>query len=103
MSPVMLVDELAALDPEARRELATTLRQVSETFAEVADGKTTSHVLGVLARLLDPALTCTENGLERDGLLRVGRPGSRRPRDQARRRSPTGLVNPSHKAVILKT
>jgi len=28
---------------------------VSETFAEVSDGKTTSQVLGVLAHLLDPA------------------------------------------------
>jgi len=41
-----LVDELASLDPEARRELATTLRQVSQTFAEVPDGQTASHVLG---------------------------------------------------------
>jgi len=27
---------------------------VSETFAEVPDGKTASHVLGVLAHLLEP-------------------------------------------------
>ena len=53
-SPVTLLDGLAGLDPQARRELATTLRQVSATFDEVPDGKTTSHVLGVLARLLDP-------------------------------------------------
>ena len=50
-----LLDELAGLDPQARRELATTFRQVSKTLAEVPDGKTTSHVLGVLAHLLDPA------------------------------------------------
>ena len=31
------------------------LRNVAETFAEVPDGKTASHVLGVLAHLLDPA------------------------------------------------
>jgi hypothetical protein len=31
------------------------LRSVSATFAEVPDGKTTSHVLGVLAHLLDHA------------------------------------------------
>jgi hypothetical protein len=49
------LDELAGLDPQARRELATTFRQVSKTLAEVPDGKTTSHVLGVLAHLLDPA------------------------------------------------
>jgi hypothetical protein len=50
-----LVDELAALDPTGRRELAATLRGVAETFAEVPDAKTTSHVLGVLAHLLDPS------------------------------------------------
>ena len=55
LSPLPLLDELAGLDPQARRALATTLRQVSETFAEVPDGKTTSHVLGVLAHLLDPS------------------------------------------------
>jgi hypothetical protein len=50
-----LLDDLAGLDPQARRGLATTFRQVSETFAEVPDGRTASHVLGVLAHLLDPA------------------------------------------------
>ena len=50
-----LLDELASLVPQERRELAATLRRVSETFAEVPDGKTASHVLGVLAHLLDPA------------------------------------------------
>jgi len=54
-SPVTLHDGLASLDPEARRELATNLRQVSATFHEVPDGKATSHVLGVLAHLLDPS------------------------------------------------
>jgi hypothetical protein len=54
-SPSRLLDELAGLDPQARLALATTLRHVSETFAEVADGKTASHVLGVLAHLLDSA------------------------------------------------
>jgi hypothetical protein len=33
---------------------ATSVRGLSETLAEVPDGKTTSHVLGVLAHLLDP-------------------------------------------------
>jgi hypothetical protein len=50
-----LLDELAALEPQPRRQLATTLRQVSETLAEVSDAKTASHVLGVLAHLLDPS------------------------------------------------
>ena len=52
--PPTLLDELAGLDPQTRRALATTLRQASKTFAEVSDGKATAHVLGVLARLLDP-------------------------------------------------
>ena len=49
------VDELAALDLAHRRELAAALRSAAEMFAEVRDGKTASYVLGVLARLLDPA------------------------------------------------
>ena len=48
-------DELTDLEPQARHQLVTTLRQVSETLAEVPDGKTTSRVLGVLAHLLDSA------------------------------------------------
>ena len=51
----MLLDELAALAPAQRRKVATLLKNVSETFAEVPDGKTASHVLGVLAHLLDPS------------------------------------------------
>ena len=47
----MLLDELAALAPAQRRKVATLLKNVSETFAEVPDGKTASHVLGVLAHL----------------------------------------------------
>jgi hypothetical protein len=54
-SAATLVDELAALDQQARSELAATLRRVSDALAEVPDGKTTIHVLGVLAHLLDPA------------------------------------------------
>jgi hypothetical protein len=48
-----LLDGLAGLDPQARREVAATLRSLCETFAEVPDGRPTSHVLGVLAHLLD--------------------------------------------------
>ncbi len=54
-SAATLLDELAGLDAQARRDIATILRQVSQTFAEVPDGKTASHVLGVLAHLFDPA------------------------------------------------
>jgi hypothetical protein len=50
-----LVDELAALNPARRRELAASLRGVAETLGGVSDGKTASHVLGVLAHLLDPS------------------------------------------------
>ncbi len=35
-SPATLLDELASLDPQARRELGTTLREVSESFASTA-------------------------------------------------------------------
>ncbi|MGO9099248.1 MAG: hypothetical protein ACLP9Y_07325 [Mycobacterium sp.] len=51
----MMLDDLAALDPAQRREVAKELRNLSETFAEVSDGRTASYVLGVLAHLLDPA------------------------------------------------
>lgn len=50
-----LLGELASMNPRARREVATVLGQVSETFSQVPDGKTTSHVVGVLAHLLDPS------------------------------------------------
>jgi hypothetical protein len=54
-SAAALLDRLASLKPQERRELATIVRSLSETLAEVPDGKTTSHVLGVLAHLLDPS------------------------------------------------
>ena len=54
-STAALLDRLASLEPEERREVATVVRRLSETLAEVPDGKTTSHVLGVLAHLLDPS------------------------------------------------
>ena len=54
-SPATLLDQLASLDPQERREVATIVRRLSETFAEVPNGKTTFHVLGVLAHLLDSA------------------------------------------------
>ena len=44
----------ASTRPPQRREVAKELREVADTFAEVPDGKMTSHVLGVLAHLLDP-------------------------------------------------
>jgi hypothetical protein len=54
-SPSNLLDRLADLNLQERREVATVVRGLSRTFAEVPDGKTTSHVLGVLAHLLDPS------------------------------------------------
>jgi len=50
-----MIDEMANLDPQERGEVAVTLRRLSETLAEVSDGKAASQVLGVLAHLLDPA------------------------------------------------
>ena len=55
VSPANLLHQLADLDPRERREVATIVRGLSQTLAEVSDGKTASHVLGVLAHLLDPA------------------------------------------------
>ena len=55
VSPATLLDQLASLDPLERREVAAIVRRLSGNLAEVSDGKTTSHVLGVLAQLLDPA------------------------------------------------
>ena len=52
--PATLLDELAALNPPQRQEVAKELQRVAETFAEVPAGKTASYVLGVLAHLLDP-------------------------------------------------
>ena len=54
-SPATLLDQLASLDPQERREVATIVLGLSETFAEVPDGNAASYVLGLLARLLDPA------------------------------------------------
>jgi hypothetical protein len=47
VSPANLLDQLADLDPQELREVATIVRGLSETVAEVPDGKTTSPVLGV--------------------------------------------------------
>ena len=60
MSPATLLDQLAGLDPQERREVATIVRGLSETFAEVSDGKTTSHVLGVLAQPARPVLSSAQ-------------------------------------------
>ncbi len=54
-TPATLLDELVALERAQRCEVAEELRKVAETLAEVPDGKTASHVLGVLAHMLDPA------------------------------------------------
>ena len=48
-----LLDDLAALDPRQRREVATELRKVAETFFAVPDGRHTAHALGLLAHWLD--------------------------------------------------
>ena len=55
VSPANLLHQLADLDPRERREVATIVRGLSQTLAELSDGKTASHVLGVLAHLLDPS------------------------------------------------
>ncbi len=54
VSSPTLFDQIAGLDEKERREVAAIVRRLSENLAEVPDGKTTAHVLGVLAHLLDP-------------------------------------------------
>ena len=53
ITPETLLDELAALDPTQRREVAKELRKVAETFAEVSDGHT-GDTHWMLAHWLDP-------------------------------------------------
>jgi hypothetical protein len=55
-SHAALLDELAALDPAERREVAKELRRVAENFAEVPDGRHTAHALRLLAQMLDPSV-----------------------------------------------
>ena len=55
VSSATLLEQLAMLKSRERRELATIVRDLSKTLAEVPDGKAASHVLGVLAHLLDPS------------------------------------------------
>ena len=49
-----LLAELAALDPPQRREVASALLGVAETFAGVPDGRH-AHTPGLLAHFLDPS------------------------------------------------
>jgi hypothetical protein len=44
-----LLDELAALDPPQRREVAAALRSVAETLAGVPDGRHTARTLRAIA------------------------------------------------------
>jgi hypothetical protein len=49
----MLLDELAALDPPQRREVAAALRSMAETVAGVPDAGDTADALRMLAYMLD--------------------------------------------------
>jgi hypothetical protein len=42
-SPATLLDQLASLDPQERREVAAIVRRLSENLAEVPDGRHTAH------------------------------------------------------------
>ena len=53
MTSAALLDELAALRPPQRREVAAALRDTAETFVGVPDGRKTAHALRVLAHMLD--------------------------------------------------
>ncbi len=52
MSPATLLDEVAALNPHQRREVAKELRKVAETFAGVPDGRDTALTLRLQANML---------------------------------------------------
>jgi len=54
ISSGVLLDELAALDPKQRREVAKDLRKVAENFADVPDARHAAYTLGLLAYWLDP-------------------------------------------------
>ena len=54
-SHAVLLDDLAALDPPQRRELAEELRKVAGTSAGVPNGRDTAHALRLLAHFLDPS------------------------------------------------
>jgi hypothetical protein len=43
VSPEPLLDQLASLDPQERREVATIVRRLSENLAEVPDGRHSAH------------------------------------------------------------
>jgi hypothetical protein len=55
VSAATLLDQLADLDPQERRDVASIVRGLSKTFAKVPDGQKAGYVLGVLAHLLDPS------------------------------------------------
>lgn len=49
-----LLDQLVALDPAARRDVAAMLRSLAGLAEEYRDGRSIAHTCGVLADLLDP-------------------------------------------------
>ena len=54
-NPAMVLNELASLNPQQRREVAAALRGVAETFTGVPDGRHAAHTLRLLAHLLTAA------------------------------------------------
>jgi hypothetical protein len=50
---VTFLDDLAALDPAQRREVASALHRVAEAFAEVPDGRDAARTLWLLVHFLD--------------------------------------------------
>jgi hypothetical protein len=53
-SHTALLNELAALNPQQRRDVAAALRRVADMFAGVPHGRDTAHALRLLA-WLDPS------------------------------------------------
>ena len=52
-SPATLLDELVALGPAQRQEVAKEWRDTAETFAGVPDDRNMARTLGLLAHWLD--------------------------------------------------
>ena len=54
-NPATLLDELAALDPLTRSQVASAMRNVADMFAGVPHGRHTAYTLRLLAHWLDPS------------------------------------------------
>ena len=85
VSPATLLDQLASLDPQERRKVATVVRSLSETFTEVPDGRDTAHALPVAGPHPRSELT----GAAPSSRVRANTRSGHRERGRSRQRSDT--------------